>query len=222
MQQAENLSGYLLTSFSRGISQKDLLALESIQFVRQIEESSWEEYCLESKEPLIKHEEEKTSIYRYPLICRRSGTKILMLSHHRRVVDFVLSDKTPKLFSPNLQRVFIEVDKLVRTITRLPDKYVLSSVYARVPAFGNALRTISFYGDDVAEASIFRDHLKLMNCFNCGLRDVTGGPEIVRLGSEGSVSFIYSGPPRVKEVEAVLSYISKLRFFSDRISQFPF
>jgi hypothetical protein len=101
----------------------------------------------------------------------------------------------------------IGVDQLVKSLTQKPTTYVVSFAHARVPAFGAVLRAISFYGDDLGDAALFRQQLNLMVFYTCGLREARGGGEIVRLGSDGSVSFYLHGPSKVLEVEEVFRFL---------------
>lgn len=101
----------------------------------------------------------------------------------------------------------ISVDQLVKSLTQRPTTYVVSFAHARVPAFGAVLRAISFYGDDIGDASLFRQQLDLMVFYTCGLREARGGSEIVRLGSDGSISFYLHSPSKVLEVEEVLRFL---------------
>ena len=111
------------------------------------------------------------------------------------------------VFSPVLQRVPIAVDSLVKDLTVHPTVYAMSFVHARVPAFGTSLRAISFYGEDLADASLFRESASLMNFYTCGLRSVNGGGEIVRLGSDGTISFYMRGSEDVQAVEEALHFL---------------
>lgn len=89
--------------------------------------------------------------------------------------------------------------------------------YARVAAFGAALRNISFYDDDLGEASLFRENMHLLNVFVCGLRHTEEGSEVVRLGSDGSISFNMQSPSKVVEVEEVLRFLRQEGYLSTEI-----
>jgi hypothetical protein len=132
---------------------------------------------------------------------------VILLSFSRDIVEHILEKEFSEIFTPNLRQVPIAVDNLVRSITERPTRYSLSFVHARVPAFGTSLKSISYYGDDLADASLFRDNIHLMNFFRCGLRHTTGRSEIVTVGSEGSLSFYMSGPDKLNEVEEVFSFL---------------
>jgi hypothetical protein len=95
----------------------------------------------------------------------------------------------------------------VKQLLRQPRDYALSFVHARVPGFGNALRALSFYGDDLAGASLFREHADLLVCYTCGLRKAAGGTEILRLGVDGNVSFFLGDQKRLRAIEDTLRFL---------------
>ena len=145
--------------------------------------------------------------FRYLLVCRRSGPRVLLLSLNRQIVDHVLKEVLNRLFVPALHPVPIAVDTLVKNLTLHPRVYALSFVHARVPAFGTSLRAVSFYGEDLAEASLFRENASLMNFFTCGLRRAHGGNEILRVGNDGTISFYMRGSDDVLDVEEALRFL---------------
>ena len=204
--QTKNLSGLLLDSSSGVIERDDLLACNRLKFFHVVGKTGWEVYSYHSPEPL-RGEEPETDTFVYSIICRRSGSRLLLLGSGREIVPYVLDRELNNLFSPHLRKVQIGIDPLVKAITRTPRDYVLSFAHARVPAYGANLRSVSFYGDDLANARFFKDHVDLMTFFTCGLRQVVGGTEIVRLSTDGAISFIFTDSDRVREVEKVLHFL---------------
>lgn len=176
----------------------------------------WEQASYVSQVALTEQDRQRGSPpFSYPLEWRLSGSRVLLLSHDGAEVveDFrkSLAAKSQIKLSP----VAIAVDSFVKDTAREPSGYVLSFVHARVSAFGTSLTSISFYGADVSEAKFFRDGLDLFNCHTCGIRRVTGGAEIVRLGNDGSVSFKDTGVQRLKDVETVLSHLRSNGYLAD-------
>lgn len=150
--------------------------------------------------------------FTYPVVSRFSGPKILLLSQTRQIVDAirnVVSDKA----HVRLENVHIAVDKLVKDLARQPGFYAISSVTARVSAFGQSLQSISLYGDDVGEAKYFRDGLSYFNSHTCGLKKSSGGSEIVRFTNEGRVSFKPFIASRYLEVQHVLTFLRDSEYF---------
>jgi hypothetical protein len=198
-------SGLLLEWPPRAIQRTDLEQLRDFSFSGAIAGTNWELFWFRSDKAL--RPEDRPGPYRYPILCRRSGSRILMLSVARQVVEHLMESELERVFSPRLRRVSIAVDGLVKAMADKPTAYSLSFAHARVPAFGSSLRALSFYGDDLAEASLFRERIGLMVFFTCGLREAAGGSEIVRLGADGTISFFMAESHRVLEVEKALGFL---------------
>jgi hypothetical protein len=219
-----HLSGLLLSwSSPKTISRNDLLSCESLKFNDEVEGTKWEEYSFKSNHPLRGEDERsQTPPYFYKIICRRSGARLLLLSSTRQIIDHLVENELNYSLKLPLHRVQIAVDTLVKDITVSPEAYVLTFVHARTPAFGSPLRSVSFYGDNIAEASFFRDYIDLMNVFTCGIRNITSNGELVRLGNDGIISFYSSyasNPHQLTEIENVLSYLSKKRYLDSNTNR---
>ena len=211
-------NGFLVERLGSFITRDDLLSSTNMKFIGEIDQSQWEELELYSEIPLRREDTELIKKpYIYPVISRRSGTRVILMSYTRKMIEHVLNVDLSDIFYPKPRYVPIAVDELVKSITRHPTIYTLSFVHARIPAFGTSLRSASFYGDDLGDASLFSENVALMNCFVCGLRPAKGGPEIVRLGTDGSISFYMTSPQKVREVENVLMYLRKEGYLSTQI-----
>lgn len=213
---SHSLSGFLLEWPKLEIERSDLTRSERLSFKLELPAVGWEEYELTSEEPLRGEEQPAATIFRYPVTCHRSGPQLLMLSVGRSVVEHLM-ETTLREFFPPLCRVSIAVDRFVKDVTARPSNYTLSFVHARVPAFGTALRSVSFSGDDLAEASLFRDHLDLMTCFTCGVKYAAGGPEITRIGNDGWISFLANGVAKLTNVEALLDCLRTCGYVTPRL-----
>ena len=205
----KSLSGVVLERVAGVVQRERLTEGGKLTYRHPLGDSKWELYDFFSGVPLRGEDPELVlGPFVYPVVCRRSGPRVLVMSVTRDITDAAIGhDFDQLLVNERLNRVPIAVDSLVKAISERPTKYVLSFVHARVPAFGAALRSVSFYGDDLGEASLFRDHINIFNFFTCGLRPAVGGGEIVRLGSDGTVSFSNIDEDRVVEVERVLGFL---------------
>lgn len=210
------LSGLLLEWPTRKLDRTVLEQSRQLRFHSTLA-PRWEAYKLASAAPLLGEDRDNGRKFEYDLVARCSGSRVLLLAPHREIVEFFIEHELGPLMFPPLRRVAIAVDQLVKSLTSKPANYVLSFAHARVPAFGTSLRAISFYGEDLGEASLFRRDLDLLVFFTCGLREASGGYEIVRLGSEGAVSFYYSGPHRVLEVENALRYLRSEKYLASQL-----
>jgi hypothetical protein len=207
-------SGLLLESPLRALQRADIEGVRNFSFVKVVHGTNWEHFVFRSEKPL--RLEDGTGPCEYPIICRRSGSRVLMLSVAREIVEHLVKNDFEQAFSPQLRRVSIAVDDLVKGIARRPTLYALSFAHAKVPAFGNSLRGVFYYGDDLAEASLFRDQIDLMVFFTCGLKEAAGGAEIVRLGGDGTVSFFMS-THKVLEVEKALGFLREEGYLTSEI-----
>ncbi len=212
------LSGILLERAGEAVDRIAIECFESIQYEGLVGHSKWEKFSYKSDKPCKGEAElgiEPPYIYR--LVMRRSGPRILILSSNRRIVEHLLNTELRDGFVPNFKPVSIAVSGLVRAIVEKPEVYVLTFVHARVPAFGDSLRSISFYGDDLAEATLFRDHIYLMDISTCGLRYAMEHSELVRLSSDGSISFRLTHLDKVLKVEKAISFLRKKGYLSTDI-----
>jgi hypothetical protein len=205
----EFVSGYIVSTSGAALDRRSLVSAH-VGFVGNAPTQSWEWFEYKSSESLA--DEDKAGIkgpYTYPLLCRRSGPRLLLLSLNREIVIHLLDHEYDAFSNLPLFRLSIAIHDLVRVLVRTPERYVLSFVHARIPAFGSSLRAASFYGDDIGNSKIFRDNLELLNCHTCGLRDVVQGDEIVRLRSDGGISVSSLTSSKLGQAEAALSFVSR-------------
>lgn len=205
-----NLSGLLLESPGGPIGVHDI-ERAAVRFDRAIGDTRWEQFVFTSSTPLLGEPTIESSSFDYLVVCRRSGPRILLMSPHREVVDHLLERNLGKAFVPRLRHVPIAVDDLVRAIVDKPSLYSLSSVHARVGAFGDNLTSVSYYGEDLGEAQMFRDQMEKLSFYACGLRSTIDGTRLIRLGSDGAISFMLTKPEnrRIQDVEKVLIFLRR-------------
>ena len=212
------LSGLLLEWPREPVQVSHLIACKEVMLRGVIAGSRWEEFNFRSEKAL--QSEDRFNVpgpYTYTIVCRRSGTRLLLLAPDRAVASYLAHEVLAPKFLPGLRPVSIAVDDLVKAVVERPTDYVLSFVHARVPAFGASLRAVSFYGDDLAEAPFFRDNLGLLTPFTVGLRRAIGGPELLRLSGDGFLSFYLNAPAKVLEVEEVLAFLRKHGYLTTEI-----
>jgi hypothetical protein len=204
------VQGYLLEAGR--LVERDVFPISSsIQFVRTIESTGWEEYIYRSTVAL--RNEDQPSFggqFEYGLICRRSGKRLLLVADANVIVDTCIKQELAN-GGIRLRRVAMAIDPLVKHLTRTPERYVMTRVDALTDAaFGENLRSVSFYGTDIGATSFFRDHVSVIQCYSCGLRDAGSRNEILRLSNRGMVAFQYAGPSRLIAVERVLAFVRRM------------
>jgi hypothetical protein len=203
------LQGYLLGTGGEELTRENSLRSSQIYFTRQLEGTKWEEYRFSSPKPLMGEEQlTLTGSFDYIILARRSASRILVAGEGLRIVEQIIRFENSMGAGPKLRRVTISVHALVQAIAQTPGRYLLSRVDALVPGYGQALRSISFYGDDVGEAALFRTNLEVMQCYGCGLREVASLKETLRLVNKGVVSFQFNGPRSIIGVERALHFVS--------------
>lgn len=213
-----DLRGLLLERRRGFIERSEISKSPRMKYLRQIPDSEWEEFVFSSEIPLRGEDEENNrGLFNYPVFCRRSAARILLMSLSRKIVEHMLDNNLADIFFPKPRYVSIAVDHLVKALVKQPTIYAISFIHARLPAFGASLRAASFYGDDLGEASIFRENVNLMNCFSCGLRSAAGRREIVRLGTDGSISFKMYSDKTVTEVESILRFLRRKGYLPTQI-----
>jgi hypothetical protein len=204
------ISGYLL-EWPGGVITRDMVnRCRGVEFSHNLNTSGWEEFSFRSPVPLQGELRLDQDEFVYSLVIRRSGARMLLFGRGRNIADHVITHGMKAAFIPTLDYVTIAVDKLVRNLVQKPaicPEYALGFVHARFPAFGAALRSGSFYGDDLADAIFFRENQDLMTFLTCGLRSARGGSEIVRIGARGSVSSQISDSMRLAQIERVLRFL---------------
>ncbi len=202
------------------IDRAKLGTLAGIEFVGSVDDSQWDEYRFISPRPL---RGEITSLtdqpFRYPVVIRRSGPRILLLSVAGDVTDVLLKERLQPKLRPQLRHVSIAIDRLVREIILRPTLYALTYGHARVPGYGATLKSVSYFGEDLAEAAFFRDHHNLMNFVSCGLRSVSKTKELLRMNTEGMISFYISETrfQTVLHIEEALRFLRRNNYLSDTV-----
>jgi len=216
MLQSEALSGVLLATALDDFTTIPRALLTSSTNFRpksRIASSHWEEFDYQSSEALAREDLVRPPPFVHPIACRVSGPRILLVAPHKRIVEHAVDKVLSKLFKPRLRSVPILVDGIVRALTDDPSHgYLLTYVHARVAPYGTDLRSQSFYGDDLANAKLFRDALPLISCTTCGIRPADSEHEILRLGNDGAVSFFFANPERLQKVEDALGFVASLGF----------
>jgi hypothetical protein len=211
----DSVTGYIMTSRGTRLTKENSLNAKALEFIRQLPPTRWEEYQFRSHQALRGERQlDLEGPFNYPVLCRRSGDRIIIVSETLDVVDAVLG--TERLApGPPLERVEIDVHGLVEQIVTEPGRYVLSRVDAMVPAYESFLRSVTFYGDDIGRAPLFGENLTTsrLQCYACGLRKVPNRSETLRITNRGVLTFLYPTPQRMHDVERALGYVRELQFF---------
>ncbi|MEA1647832.1 hypothetical protein UAJ10_02205 [Nitrospirillum sp. BR 11164] len=207
---AQLVNGYLLfwPGSPGNIKIEDLSQSSNLRIMSNERAYGWDFMEFKSNIPLDNEDHGILSPpYLYKIMCRRSGPRVLLLSTGKKIVDVLIEKEINTTLSPNLRPAHLKINDLVHLIVKSPDRYLLTSVYCRTPAYGADLQSLSMFGDDVGNAELFREIMDRMTAYRCGLGRLRDRKEIVRLGSDGAISFFWENERRAKEVESTLNYL---------------
>lgn len=151
--------------------------------------------------------------YAYPFLLRAAGDRYIIASREAALVEQLLErgGVGGHVDSPRVQ-----VDKAARElIFPVPDgsgptsgrKYTIGAVYGAVEGYARALRSVSFFGDDLAEAELFRYALNQIIVTRIGLRDPTVDKELLSVSSTGAVDFHFRGVPHLNAIDNLTTFM---------------
>jgi hypothetical protein len=129
----------------------------------------------------------------------------MLVGTAQEVVSYVLKETT---LVGGVTSPAVNVAKLVGDLASTPDSYSLGTVHARVDGYGHSLRSLVMYGDDLADARLFRDVLSRIAPYRVSLRDVLTKDELLTIGSRGDVGFHCRGVKTLAEVDKALGFLS--------------
>lgn len=174
--------------------------------------NGWFSATLESSIPLMNEPADSAPIYQYRYLVRRgrTGHFLVVTSHY----DLLLSLLQRAGFHKLLTNPAVNIPMVVKELTDNPGSYAMSAVFAYVDGYGESIRSISFYGDDLAEAALFRETLPKIRPRRVSLRDVTTMTEVLSIGSRGQISFHYSGDRSLVDVDSALRFLSQRNYLT--------
>jgi hypothetical protein len=207
-------SGFVLRSRGVPLDRQTLTTVPGLSLEKAIAGTRWDRYRFGSLRPLRDEAQLETDGHHtYPLLARLSsdGGRLVVLGPDFNIVRSVIEGELRPFFRPRVARESIAVHRLVQHIIDEPGPFAISFVHARTAAFGESLKSVSFYGNDVSHANFFRANLELFACFAVGLRDSSHHAEILRLRQDGRISFI--GTEKLRDVDRVLHFLHDRGFY---------
>ncbi|MFC2132276.1 hypothetical protein ACFLRG_00610 [Bacteroidota bacterium] len=208
------LSGVIFNT-AKIISEQKICNFPNTSNWRKIEKTTWlicDYLSFEALDGEEKYEQLSPPFY-YSVVIRRGKNRILILSKTKKI-----SQNIEQQISKNdlglLKNTFIKIDDLAKVITANPETdYLLTYANAYYSPFGNSLKFIAFYGNDLAEANIFRKNINQMMFNRCGIRNINNESELLKLGNDGSIQFNNSEKSRLHEVDMILKFINDKGLF---------
>lgn len=167
----------------------------------------WREFSLKSSQPLC-GEMATVSMdsFNYRFLVRDSRFKALVSSPHNAIISEALRRSS---LAGHVQP-HVNIEGLVRDLTSGERAlYAMSRLYSRIEGFGNSLRSVSLYGEDLAGARLFHEILGRLLPHRVELRDLRTGSTLLSIASRGEVSFVYRGNGSLVSVDATMKNLAR-------------
>lgn len=217
-----SLSGFLLQrSDGKRATASVVESLHGVTRKGFLAESAWEEFELESTKQLVDDDDpESGPPYLYPIVTRRSESRIVLLSRRKELVEYLLEKPTFNLES-ELEHLNVRVGSLIDHLLEsgsIPSEGSLipSFIYAKTPQYGERLRSLSLFGDDVTNTNLFSEYRPQMDVLTCGLRRQFGD-EYMRISTDGSLQIKLKNDSaevtrQLRQIEETLLFMRKYQF----------
>lgn len=180
--------------------------------------AGWIRTTYRSDRPLAGEDSAVEPPFEYSLafLLNKDRSRLAMAGVARTVVDDVLRTKFGSSSGAWLVPQEVDVDRLVRDLAGDlgggRTLYYLTFAHVKTEGLGAPLRSVSFYGDDIVQSSLFREHMNQFECYSCGLRSAGEGFEVARLARDGALSFPNIRIASLRRLNEVLLFL-KDRYF---------
>lgn len=163
--------------------------------------------------------------YRYPFLCRTADDRYILASTDSGLVELLLEHLGIAGF---VDAPRIHVDRAARDLVFPPSnaqnkvvgrRYTLGAVYGAVEGYARALRTISFYGDDIAEAALFRYALEQISVTRLTLRDPRTDKELISLNTTGGLDFHLKNSTHLNAIDTLTGFFRANGYIEWRVGQ---
>ncbi len=163
-----------------------------------------------SATPLL-NEQVEVDTFEYEFVLRQSGRHFLLAGVDELLLPKVLTQLGwLRLVAPP----YVDTVGLCKDMVTNPSSYSLGVVWARVDAYGQSLRTMAFYGEDLAEAGLFKQLLPGLTPFRVHLRDPRNGVEVLSIGSKGELAFQFRNANSLREIDKCLRHLNNRALLS--------
>ena len=110
-------------------------------------------------------------------------------------------------------RPWVDISAIVDLLSRGLDIYTLSNVWARTDGYGVNLKTVAFFGQDIAQAKIFNDFRREMDPFRIEIKDAASRTSVISINKNGEISFANGEAERGAASQA-LTFLNSHKFIS--------
>ena len=156
---------------------------------------------------------------------------MILLAPRRRVIDYALAQILDRRIYPNLRKVSITIDRMIEFCRQKESEFLVTSLHGRFAGPSTQLRSLSLYGDDVTQSSLYATHHELFNFHSGGLgrRLFNGLPkvkpneegEIARLGNDGFINLNLATRAKAMELMNVVGFVLRNRWVEDWVPPAP-
>jgi hypothetical protein len=178
-----------------------------------VEGTKWFCFWLAFRHALATGDEpHEDGVFRYPYLCRISDDRYIIASTDSNLVNYFFekANLINLIDSPR-----INVDRAARDLVFPPidpdgkkpgRRYTLGAIYGAVEGYSRALRNVSFFGDDIAEAQLFRYALEQLTVTRLTLRDPSVDKEIISLNSNGGLDFHFRNAAHLNLIDTLTAF----------------
>lgn len=174
------------------------------------QQPGWYQFFVSPERSWIKSEIDSGIRPNYEFRVRRgSGGRVMIVSTRKGLVPKFLSEIGLSEWVGNTPSV--DIGGLMGDLMETPrtTEYTLGAVHARVSAFRGALRTVILYGNDIADADLFRESLAdWIEPYRVALR-LSKSYEVVSISEVGEVTFDMRNPRSFEEVDTAIRVIGQ-------------
>lgn len=194
--------------------------------IRPIEGTKWCSFWLSFARALSQDDEPQADgTYQYPYICRIAEDRYIIVSTDSKFVDSFFEHAGIAGFVDSPR---ILVDRATRDLVFPPPdeagnsrgrKYTIGAVYGAVEGYARALRNVSFFGDDMAEAALFRDALTQIAVTRLSLRDPATDKEVLSIGATGQLDFHFKGGKHLNSIDELTTFFRSNQYIEWRVGR---
>jgi hypothetical protein len=144
----------------------------------------------------------------YRFLYRVATGRYLLLSTHKSVPPAFLEEMNQRRSVTTPQ---VNVPALVSSLVVQPQRYVVSTLFARVKGHLRTARTLALWGEDVTRSALLHNLLDDLTPFRVTVRDVVRSTDVLSISQYGEVWFHFDGRESVLQAEECLRFIRQLQ-----------
>jgi hypothetical protein len=194
--------------------------------VEAIDGTRWKSFWLPFARALsVGDQPQEDGLFRYPFLCRASDDRYILASTDSDHVEALLELTG---IAGHVDAPRVHVDRATRELVFPPvddqgnspgRKYTLGAVYGAVEGYARALRNVSFFGHDIAEAALFRRALEEISVTRLTLRDPSTDRELISLNTTGGLDFHFKGAKHLNAIDNLTSFFRANRYIEWRVGR---